>query len=456
MIRRDERDLGTFCMTSEVVVMNRLAVALAADSAVTAAGHVKVHNSANKLFMLSKTHPVGIMVYNNAALMSMPWETLIKEYRSQLGDREFDRLEDYGEDFVQFVERQAETFGREVQKKYYLELVDIHFQEIARKIRWQLDQSQSAFADPGGNKEAERGKIYKQTIESFAAEWSGLEASESLEADAGVSLANECSGEIAQLTTKRFKVPNPKLGSVEVTALRQLAIDLVDKDLIPIPTLTGVVIAGFGKTDFYPALQVFEVGDVYGARLKLRRLPTVKIGEETSTHVEAFADSDTANAFLNGIPSDFERRIIEWAYEVVEELSDAAADGAKGLTGPNRDRLAADLTALRETLLMGFVDKIEKHKNENYVWQVEDAIQNLPKDELAHVAAALVNINLLKKRMSNSLETVGGPIDVAVISKGDGFIWIDRKHYFSASKNPNFLRNRYGLSALAAVETGNV
>jgi hypothetical protein len=73
---------------------------------------------------------------------------------------------------------------------------------------------------------------------------------------------------------------------------------------------------------------------------------------------------------------------------------------------------------------------------------------------LAHVAAALVNINLLKKRMSMSLETVGGPIDVAVISKGDGFIWIDRKHYFSASKNPHYLRNRFGGSSLTAAEVG--
>ena len=36
------------------------------------------------------------------------------------------------------------------------------------------------------------------------------------------------------------------------------------------------------------------------------------------------------------------------------------------------------------------------------------------------------------------LETVGGPIDVAVISKGDGFIWVNRKHYFEPDKNPQF------------------
>ena len=40
-------------------------------------------------------------------------------------------------------------------------------------------------------------------------------------------------------------------------------------------------------------------------------------------------------------------------------------------------------------------------------------------------------------------ETVGGPIDVAVISKGDGFIWIKRKHYFSTELNPCFNQNYF-------------
>ena len=40
-------------------------------------------------------------------------------------------------------------------------------------------------------------------------------------------------------------------------------------------------------------------------------------------------------------------------------------------------------------------------------------------------------------------ETVGGPIDVAVISKGDGFIWIKRKHYFQRELNQQFFANYY-------------
>ena len=33
------------------------------------------------------------------------------------------------------------------------------------------------------------------------------------------------------------------------------------------------------------------------------------------------------------------------------------------------------------------------------------------------------------------MESVGGPVDVAIFSKGDGFIWIKRKHYFAPALN---------------------
>ena len=31
-----------------------------------------------------------------------------------------------------------------------------------------------------------------------------------------------------------------------------------------------------------------------------------------------------------------------------------------------------------------------------------------------------------------------GPVDVAVITKGDGFVWLKRKHYFPAELNPHY------------------
>lgn len=78
-------------MTAVVGILNKQAVALAADSAVTIGGSNgrKIFNKANKVFTLSKQHPVGIMIYNSASFMATPWETIIKVYRKQLDKKSF-------------------------------------------------------------------------------------------------------------------------------------------------------------------------------------------------------------------------------------------------------------------------------------------------------------------------------------------------------------------------------
>lgn len=63
------------------------------------------------------------------------------------------------------------------------------------------------------------------------------------------------------------------------------------------------------------------------------------------------------------------------------------------------------------------------------------------------MAEALVNLTSTKRKVTAEQETVGGPIDVAVISKNDGFVWVRRKHYFDPMLNPRFfLRQLKALS----------
>lgn len=69
-------------MTSEILIMNKNAIMMAVDSAVTVEGS-KTYNEVNKLFMLSNDPPIGIMIFGAADFESIPMETLIKEYRKK-------------------------------------------------------------------------------------------------------------------------------------------------------------------------------------------------------------------------------------------------------------------------------------------------------------------------------------------------------------------------------------
>lgn len=111
-------------MTSIVGVLNKRAVAIAADSAVTMGNTHKVINSANKIFTLSKYHPVAIMTYSNAAFMGVPWEIIIKEYRKQLKETSFLYLKDYINDFVKFLHNHHFFTDDQTQKEFLVVILD--------------------------------------------------------------------------------------------------------------------------------------------------------------------------------------------------------------------------------------------------------------------------------------------------------------------------------------------
>ena len=99
-----------------------------------------------------------------------------------------------------------------------------------------------------------------------------------------------------------------------------------------------------------------------------------------------------------------------------------------------------------------FEERMTKDRRRNFVDSVVEAVGALPKDELASMAEALVNLTLFRLRVSMKIETVGGPIDVAVISKGDGFVWIKRKHYFRPELNLGFIENYLKTPAATATD----
>ena len=105
--------------------------------------------------------------------------------------------------------------------------------------------------------------------------------------------------------------------------------------------------------------------------------------------------------------------------------------------------MAKRLAQAGEELVKEFRKGIDDHKQERHVAPIISAVAVLPKDELAAMAESLVNLTSFKRRVTLESETVSGPIDVAVISKGDGFVWIKRKHYFKPEFNPHFIANYY-------------
>lgn len=106
---------------------------------------------------------------------------------------------------------------------------------------------------------------------------------------------------------------------------------------------------------------------------------------------------------------------------------------------PAPSQIIDKLQEAAKNALETLTDSIREHLQSKHIGPLLDTVAVMPKEELAVLAEALVNLTSIKRKISREVETVGGPIDVAVISKGDGFVWIRRKHYFNPSINPSFI-----------------
>lgn len=58
----------------------------------------------------------------------------------------------------------------------------------------------------------------------------------------------------------------------------------------------------------------------------------------------------------------------------------------------------------------------------NYTKKLLRTVNNLGVEDMVNLADSFISLTSLIRRMSPHEETVGGSVDVAVISKGDSFI----------------------------------
>ena len=157
-------------MTAEVAVMNKQAIALAAYSAATFRDEIgqKIFPSASKIFTLSKYHPVGVMVYGNASIMGVPWETVIKAYRSQIKQKAFPSINDYAADFISYL-TEGTLFVSELEEEEYVRnSVYGYFRLIVNQVGEKL---QPIIESEGEQEKAQVEEIIAQIIQDHFETW---------------------------------------------------------------------------------------------------------------------------------------------------------------------------------------------------------------------------------------------------------------------------------------------
>lgn len=420
-------------MTAEVAILNKEAVALAADSAATLSNN-KIFDTVNKLFMLSKVEPIGLMIYSSAEITAMPAETVIKVYREERGTKSFDTLHEYAEDFIAFCLDDRNLFPDELRLHHYQQVLFQYYDTLARHIRQKVEDE---FEQSNEVTDEEVERITNGEISSVFKSWQSAEFLPECSEQSAQELARAYKDLIVETRKQVFQ--NLPLTKESKSHLLKLGTYYFLKQG-PLASYTGIVVAGFGRKEYFPRLRSFHYCGGFGPARKFERRRTVDIDFSNSASVVPFAQSEMVTTFMEGLAPDIREFLPGFLEEAISKIITTAAENS-GEAIPEHLEEASGL--FKQHMLDQLQQQLAQFCREVHIDPIITTVASLPKEELAIMAEALVNLTSIKRRMSPDAETVGGPTDVAIITKGDGFVWIKRKHYFDIKLNPHFIHNYF-------------
>jgi hypothetical protein len=415
-------------VTAEVAILNKLAVALAADSAVTISegqNSRKVFNTADKLFELSQSQPIACMIFSGGQFMQAPLPVLLKSFRS--GAASFSTVDQAADGLLGYLKDFANSAGDAIKVDAVRRAISPTLTVIRERVSDLLLRriSDQNITSTTGNLLEELWDTAIGGFERVAQTWPPAAFIGRYPA------ANRLRPIVRDIVSTGEQVPPESLVDRVVELLL-----LTLRKAGPIAPSTGMVVAGYGDDEIFPTLVHLKLYEPVLGVLKYQRVEKVDIARSgPRARVMAFAQREMAERFLYGLDARLKDRRIRFCRQTVSKIGDAAAS----LINMDSDE---DRTAFRKAV---GEDAIRRDSQR----AVEDMVEFMPKQDLAEFAEALVSLSSLQHRVSAGFETVGGPIDVAVISKSEGLVWVKRKHYFPPELNARFF-NRLGGSNYAA------
>ncbi len=418
-------------MTAEVAILNKFAVALAADSKVSLGDSGKTYDTVNKLFTLSKFHPVGAMIYGNPEFMEFPWETLIKDYRQKLGKRNFAQLSSFQSNFFSYLRKVVPATTADEQEN-----VKSILSSVLHDIRLEIEEE---FFRIDSNVNDRWVRASTNVLTAHIEVLDGVERYPFKRPMTPSRAASKYATQIKSAYEENFVGVEEQLNEdVRKLVIRVCGL-MLSKDAFS-SRMSGVVFAGFGEKEWFPSLIEIHTDGMINGEIKASKIRFADVGRRDSGRVMAFAQGDMVSRFMEGIDPDYQFFLEDYAGRFfIQGVLDVFDQFAK-MTKKKKLQARKKVEAAAEENFDRLVQSSKKFRQMQYVNPIVSIVSILPLDELANLAESLVNLTSVKRRVSHDAESVGGAIDVAVISKGDGFVWIKRKHYFEPELNQSFMR----------------
>ena len=393
-------------MSVGVCVINRNGIALSADSAGTFTGGKMFYNSVNKLFKLSNKYTCGVIIYNNLSINNVSVEQIIKEFSIYLDSAEkFEDLYDVIPLFEKFIIEKYKYYGFDKDE------VDFTHSLIKELV------------DEWGTK-----------INSVINETDGIEKAELIIEELKKKIENSIKA--TRTSTREYisakyrdfydKLITNSLNNLDTyKELKQILWDNIcdyfGLALDVEKNRTGILFAGYGTNDAYPKFIEIETRAVLGGTIKFLETDKYEAANGLG-RILPLAQKDVVYTFCKGISQKYIDALPKYVNESIKSTIDTLPDAFS-------TEQKNELEQIFSTCGNDVLKQINKMIRQESIDPLMKSVTLISLPEMAFLAESLVNITSLKRTYSldGYQQTVGGPTDVAILSKADGFSWVKKK-----------------------------
>ncbi len=421
-------------MSVGICIINHNGIAMAADSAGTVGDHRMFYNSMNKIFSLSNVNTIGAISYGATRINDVLIDQILKEFRIYLDEsigiiNDLDDIENHFCEFLSekdlyynfsfFAEKEAieNITNLFIQWKQRVDNgISLILDENNEKLEINLNQSNgSVEINPLAKIIFDMENAINNMKVNIVIDYCG---------DIKTFLINK----IEQVITNIF--PNILKYEKEKEKLIELSIKYLNIKWNTTSYL-GLFITGYGNNTAFPKYIHLHVYRFFGKQLKYH---VIEKGPKGDDAIIPLAQPEVIMTFCRGVSDNIQQLYLEIGNRFINSKINDLDNNI--FTQDQKKILRAQFLAIPINLNSN-INSIIQQQN---VKPLLDGLKYLPIPEMASLAENLVNITTLRRRyvLDGNQQTVGGPTDVAVLSKGDGFIWIKRKYYFDKTLNPNY------------------
>ena len=408
-------------MTSVVGILNKQGVAIAADSAVTRTrgGQRKYTKNGNKMVRLCEAIPIAVMITGNA--------DFLQQKRGQLGHA---TVAEAAEDFFAFIQSDPVFWGEDCGNGFIRWLAERIFCGIVRDVGVANERNPKG----GLCRPQTFVRSFRRVAVSLRNRWEkggicpqfkeySLDRFRSVAERIISSFLNQKEGE----DDEHF----PEAVLKEIRPSLEEAIWMRLRTRFEEGPSATLVFAGYGKDQGYPSLVSAMVCEGFDRHMNYHIRPedNVCIGDYKPVAICPFAQTDVIKAILRGIHIDWSNGASDVFPDIVHSRTGDLFRPSFGEEDPGSEFRAmlaeVDTKDLQRQFFKEGMRLLNKNQRE---W--EKALKDCDLETLASLADCLIGMTGFHRILTFSQEGVGGPVDVAVISKNEGFTWLRRTNWY--------------------------